>query len=84
MIGSDAIKIYRENCESIINEETLEGVVVSIEKQVSLDDLCVEFTIGGINFKCSVSREVMQKQRFLPGDKIYINIDTLNVRWWTL
>ncbi len=84
MIDSSAISICRENYEDMVNDESLEGVVSSIGKQHSFDDLYIEFTIGGVNFNSRICKEVMQKQRFLPGDKIYVNIDTTNVRWWTL
>lgn len=84
MIESSAIEICRENCQDMINNETLKGIVNSISQQKSLEDLCVEITISGISFTCRVSRKIMQEQRFLPGDKININIDTTNVSWWTL
>lgn len=84
MINSGAIEICRENCVDMINEKTLKGFVVSIAKQQSLDDLCVEVTVGGVNFNCRVARGIMQEQRFLPGDEIFVNIDTTQVSWWAL
>lgn len=84
MIDPSAIKICRENCEDMINDETLRGTVTSIGKQNSFNDLSVEFSIGGVSFNCQISKQIMELQRFLPGDHIYVNIDTSNVRWWTL
>lgn len=57
------------------------GIVTSIAQQQSIEHLLVEFTIGGISFNCRLKREEMQKQRFLPSDRVYVNIDTSKVCW---
>jgi len=81
MIDSEYITICRRDCEQMINENTLKGVVNSIHQQNTKDTLLIEFSVADVNFNCKVSRELMQEQRFLPGDQIDINIDTKNVLW---
>ena len=81
MIDSDAFEICRTNCKKMIDKTTLIGTVTSIGQQQLIDFLLIEFTIGGTAFNCRVHRDVMQEQRFLPGDNIYVNINTSNVRW---
>lgn len=81
MIDSENITICRKNCDHMINDNTLKGIVNSIHQQDKIDTLLIEFSVSGVNFNCKVSRELMQEQRFLPGDQIYINIDTKNVNW---
>ncbi|MGB5918576.1 energy-coupling factor ABC transporter ATP-binding protein [Arcobacter sp.] len=81
MINSDYIQICRTDCEHIITEETLNGVVNSIHQQENEDLLLIEFFIGTILFNCKISRKDMKKQRLLPGDKIYVNISTEDIRW---
>jgi tungstate transport system ATP-binding protein len=41
----------------------------------------VEFSIGSMSFNCKITREDMQKQALLPGDKIFVNIDLSGVCW---
>lgn len=84
MVDSDAIKICKENCENMEYNETLKGTVVTIGQEQSTDKFCVEIAVNGINFNSHVSRDIMKEQRFLPGDRININIDTSEVLWWTL
>lgn len=81
MIDSDDISICRKDCEEMFTESTLVGTISSIQQQQSIEYLLVEFTIGGISLNCRVSREEMQIQRFLPSDRVYVNIDTSNVHW---
>lgn len=81
MIDSDAISICRLECNDLICEDTLMGVINSISQQASDDTLLVEFTIGGISFNCKIDRQTMQEQRFLPSDRVYVNIDTNKVCW---
>lgn len=81
MIKSDHIEICRENCDDMKNENTLVGIVDSIRQQPSTNNLLIEFTIGGVCFNSKITREEMQKQTLLPGDKIHVNIDTDEVCW---
>lgn len=81
MIDADAITICRLDCQDMFTSNTMIGIVSSIAQQQSIEHLLVEFTIGGISFNCRVTREEMQKQRFLPGDRVYVNIDTSKVCW---
>jgi len=81
MINSDFIEICRTNCENMINHETLNGVINSIHQQEEGKSLLIEFLISGVPFNCKISREEMEKQRLLPGDKIYVNIYTENICW---
>ena len=81
MINSDNITICRENCDDMKNENTLIGEVHSIRQESSTQSLLIEFTIGGISFNSKMTREEMQKQTLLPGDKIHVNIDVDEVCW---
>lgn len=81
MINSKDITICRKNCDNMITEDTLTGEINSIHQQNSGKSLLIEFLIGGISFNCKITREEMKIQRLLPGDKIYINIDTSKVCW---
>ncbi len=81
MIDSDNIEICRLDCKNKIVETTLIGIISSISQQHSISQLLVEFTIGGISFNCRISRELMHEQRFLPSDRVYVNIDVSKVCW---
>ncbi len=81
VIDSDDITICKENCKRMINNTTLIGRITSILQQDSNEYLLLEFSIGGISFNCRLTREVMQKQRFLPGDNVYVNINLEKVCW---
>ena len=81
MIDSENIEICRLDCEEMIMNTTIVGVINSIAQQNSADFMLVEFTVGGISFNCKISRKEMQKQRFLPSDRVYVNIDTSKVCW---
>ncbi len=81
LIDSNDITICRKDCDNMFNENTLIGLVSSISQQDSIDYLLVEFSIGGISFSCRISRNMMEEQRFLPGDRIYVNIETSNIHW---
>jgi len=81
MINSESIEICKIDCLSMINKDTLIGTISSIHKEEEGNDLIIDFFISGVSFNCKLSREQMQKQNLLPGDKININIDTSNVCW---
>ena len=81
MINSDHITICKKDCQSMITDETLTGTISSIHQQQSSDTLLLEFTISGVCFNCKVTRKEMQEQVLLPGDSIYVNIDTSRVCW---
>lgn len=81
MVNSDHITICRENCEHMKNENTLIAEVTSIHQQHSGKHLIIEFSIGGVSFNSRLTREEMQKQTLLPGDKIHVNIDVHEVCW---
>lgn len=81
MVNSGDITICREDCEHMRNENTLIGVVRSISQEQGTGELIVEFTISGVSFSCKLSREQMQKEKLLPGDKINVNIDVSEVCW---
>lgn len=79
MLDSSSIQVCRKNCHNMLNEHTLIGTISSIQQQHSLEYLLVEFNIGGISFNSRLTRVEMEEQGFLPGDRIYVNIDTSNV-----
>ena len=81
MVNSDNITICRENCDDMKNENTLIGEIETIRQQATTQYLLIEFTIGGISFNSKITREEMQKQTLLPGDKIHVNIDVDEVCW---
>ncbi|WP_320033776.1 energy-coupling factor ABC transporter ATP-binding protein [Halarcobacter sp.] len=81
MIDSDNIDICRVNCEDMVNNTSLKAIVTSIQQQNSKEHLLVQLNISDISFNCRVTRELMQEQRFLPGDDIFVNIDTENIKW---
>lgn len=81
MLDSARIEICRKDCQNMFNQNTLIGVISSIQQQHSVETLLVEFTIGGVRFNTCVSRDVMQEQRFLPDDRVYVNLDTSSVTW---
>jgi len=83
MIEADAISISQFKNNHKNDDNLLKGVVTSIGKQFSYDDFYVEFSIGGVSFNSKISKDEMQKQGFLPGDEIYVNINTNAVHWWT-
>ena len=81
MVNAEDIEICRVNCEEIINEKSLKAIVTSIQQQNSKQHLLVQFSIADISFNCTLTRELMQEQRFLPGDQIFVNINTQNIKW---
>ncbi len=81
VIDSDNIAICRQDCHDMIIETTLIGTVSSIQQQHSVEHLLIEFTIGGVAFNCRLTRDQMQKQRLLPADRVYVNIDVDRVCW---
>jgi len=81
MINSDDIEICRENCDDMKNSNTLIGEIQSIRQESSTQNLLIEFSIGGISFNSKITREEMQEQTLLPGDKIHVNINVDEVCW---
>lgn len=81
MVNSDYIDICREDCEHMKNENSLIAITNTISQQQAQDNLLVEFSISGVSFNCKLSREEMQKQKLLPGDKIHVNINVNEVCW---
>jgi len=81
MINSDDIEICRENCDDMKNSNTLIGEIQSIRQESSTQNLLIEFSIGGISFNSKITREEMQSQTLLPGDKIHVNINVDEVCW---
>lgn len=81
VLDSDDITLCRNDCQNMINEDTLICTISSIQQQQSSEQLLIEFTIGGISFTSRLTREQMQDQRFLPGDRVYVNIDVSKVCW---
>ena len=81
VIDSNNIEICRSNCEGLITEDTLIGTISSIQQEKSLKYLLIEFIIGGVTFNCRVTRNEMEKQRLLPSDRIYVNINFDNICW---
>jgi len=81
MINAEDIDICRVNCDDVLYENSLSAIVTSIQQQNSNQHLLVQLSIADISFNCKVTREMMQEQRFLPGDKIFVNINTQNVKW---
>jgi len=81
MINSEHIKICRKDCDESKNDNTLVAVVRSIHQQHNANHLLIEFSIGGIGFNSKISREEMQKQALLPGDKIFVDVDISGVCW---
>lgn len=79
MFDSNNIKVCRKDCHKMINENTLIGTISSIQQQHCVEHLLVEFSIAGISFNSRLTRKEMEMQRFLPGDRIYVNIDTDNI-----
>jgi tungstate transport system ATP-binding protein len=81
MISAEHIKICRKDCDDMKDDSTLVAVVNSIYQQYTGDHLLIEFSVGGISFNSKITREEMQKQALLPGDKIFVNIDASGVCW---
>ena len=81
VLDSDNITLCRKDCHNMINENTLICTISSIQQQHTAEQLLIEFTIGGISFNSRLSREQMQEQRFLPGDRVYTNINVAKVCW---
>lgn len=81
MINSDHITICRQDCKHMHNENTLVGEVGSIHQQHDGEHLLIEFSIGGVSFNSKLTRAMMQEQKLLPGDMVYVNIDTKKVCW---
>jgi len=81
MINSQYITICKKGCDHMINQDTLMGKISSIHQEPLSDYLLIDFLISGVSFVCKLTREEMQEQSLLPGDKININIDTSDVCW---
>ena len=81
MIDTQHIIICRKDCDEMRDDNTLVAVISSISQQHLENQLLVEFSIGGISFNSKITREDMQKQTLLPGDKIFVNIDGSGICW---
>ena len=81
MINSNDIKVCKENCDDMKNENTLLGTITSIHQDEKQDVLQLEFSISGVNFNTLVTKEEIQKEMLFPGDKININIDLSKICW---
>jgi tungstate transport system ATP-binding protein len=81
MINTEHIDICSKDCDEMQNENTLIAVICSIHQQSNENYLLVEFSIGGISFNSKITRQEMQKQALLPGDKVFVNIDISGVCW---
>mgnify|MGYP005990571119 CR=1 FL=1 len=81
MINSEDIAICKIECDHMVNQDTLMGKISSVHQETSNNYLLVDLLISGISFVCKLTREEMQEQSLLPGDKVNINIDTSNVCW---
>ena len=81
MIDTEHINVCRKDCDEMKDENTLVATICSISQQTNENHLLVEFSIGGMSFNSKVTRQEMQKQSLLPGDKIFVNIDFSGVCW---
>jgi len=81
VIDADNIHICRNDCHYMINESTLIGTIRLIQQQRSEEYLLVELSIGEVTFNSRLTREAMQDQRFLPGDRVYVNINADRICW---
>ncbi len=81
VVDADNIHICRKDCHYMINETTLIGTITSIQQQRFEESLLVELNIGGVTFNSRLTREAMHDQRFLPGDRVYVNINADRVCW---
>ena len=81
MISADDMDICRVNCDDFMDKYNLTAIVSSIQQQNSKEHLLVQLSVADVSFNCRVTRELMQEQRFLPGDKIFVNINTQNIKW---
>jgi tungstate transport system ATP-binding protein len=81
MINTEHIDICRKDCDEMQNENTLVATICSIYQQTNESHLLIEFSIGSMSFNCKITREDMQKQSLLPGDKIFVNINLSGVCW---
>ena len=81
MINSSDIKICKENCDDMKNENTLLGVITSIHQDDKIDTFQLDFSIAGVNFNTLITKEKIQKEMLFPSDKININIDLSKICW---
>ena len=81
MINSNDIKVCKENCDDMKNDDTLLGVITSIHRDDKINSLQLDFSIAGVNFNTLVTKEKIQKEMLFPGDKININIDLSKICW---
>jgi len=78
MINSEDITIKSLELCPTSTCTALKGTVTSIHQQQG-DYLLIEASVGGVCFNSKITREEMQKQRLLPGDKICVTINTNKV-----
>ena len=81
MINSSDMKVCKENCVDMKNENTLLGVITSIHQDDKINTFQLDFSIAGVNFNTLVTKEEIQKEMLFPGDKININIDLSKICW---
>ena len=81
MVNSEHITICRDDCEDMIDENTLKGEINSMSQHQGGESLLIGFTIAGISFNCKISKNEMKKQRLFPGDEISVNIDLGEICW---
>ena len=81
MIDTEHINVCRKDCDEMKDENTLVATICSISQQTNENHLLVEFSIAGMSFNSKITRQEMQKQALLPGDKIFVNIDFSGVCW---
>ncbi len=81
MVDSAHIEICRDDCEYMINGNTLKGVINSMSQHQGGESLLLGFSIAGISFNCKISKEEMKRQRLFPGDEINVNFDLESICW---
>lgn len=81
MVNSENIEICRIDCDHMIDENTLKGIINSMSQDQNSTELIISFSIGGVSFNCKISRDEMKKQRLFPGDEVNVNFDLDGVCW---
>lgn len=80
MINSNDIHISKEST-LLTNKNSLLGVIISIFQDDNDDNLQIEFSIGGVIFNSVISKELFEKEKFFPGDKIVVSFDLEKIKW---
>ncbi len=81
MINSDYIHLEKMPTLKNITEESLSATVSSIHQQNCQNHLLVEFSLGGICLNSRLKKENIEKDYLLPGNNIFVKIDTQKVQW---